>query len=134
MLKIITLVGTRPEVIRLSRIIYKLDQVSENILIHTGQNYDFELNQIFFDDLQIRKPNYFLNAAGETSIQTISNILIAIEKIIDEIKPDAFLVLGDTNSALAAIVAKRKKCSYFILEAGNRCLITECLKKLQKIG
>lgn len=122
-IKVMTVVGTRPEIIRLSAVINKLDHTSsiEHTLVHTGQNYDYELNEVFFRDLDIRKPDYFLDAALSTSISTIGNILIKIEPILDEVKPDAFLVLGDTNSALCAIAAKKKHIPIFHMEAGNRC-------------
>ena len=120
-MKVITVLGTRPEIIRLSRIIPKLDKYTDHIIIHTGQNYDYELNQIFFEDLSIRKPDYFLDAASKTSTETIGNILIKIDKILDTEKPDAFLVLGDTNSCMSVIAAKRKKIPIFHMEAGNRC-------------
>ena len=121
MLKIITIVGTRPEIIRLSRIISLLDKFSEHKLIHTGQNYDYELNQIFFDELEIRKPDIFLEAAGLTAAETIGNIISKVDKIFKDFKPDAILILGDTNSSLAAISAKRNKIPIFHMEAGNRC-------------
>lgn len=122
-LKLITVVGTRPEIIRLSRVIVALDnsEAIEHILIHTGQNYDYELNQIFFDDLGIRKPDYFLNAAGASATETVGQILIKIDPILEDIKPDAFLVLGDTNSCLCAIPAKKRQIPIFHMEAGNRC-------------
>ena len=122
-LKVITVVGTRPEIIRLARVMAKLDESSaiEHIIIHTGQNYDYELNQIFFDDLSIRKPDYFLNAAGVTATETIGQILIKIDPLLEELKPDAFLVLGDTNSCLCAIPAKKRHIPIFHMEAGNRC-------------
>ncbi len=122
-LKIVSIVGTRPELIRLSRVLAKLDATSsiEHILIHTGQNYDYELNQIFFEDLKIRKPDYFINAAGKTAIETIGQILIKVEPILVQEKPDAVLILGDTNSCLCAIPAKRLKIPIFHMEAGNRC-------------
>ena len=122
-LKVMTVVGTRPEIIRLSRVIAALDAspAIEHITVHTGQNYDYELNQIFFDDLQIRKPDYFLNAAGATATETIGKILINIDPLLDEVKPDAFLVLGDTNSCLCAIPAKKRHIPIFHMEAGNRC-------------
>ena len=122
-LKVITVVGTRPEIIRLARVMAKLDESSaiEHIIIHTGQNYDYELNQIFFDDLNIRKPNYFLNAAGATATETVGQILIKIDPLLEELKPDAFLVLGDTNSCLCAIPAKKRHIPIFHMEAGNRC-------------
>jgi UDP-N-acetylglucosamine 2-epimerase len=122
-LKVMTVVGTRPEIIRLSRVMSALDnsKAIEHIIVHTGQNYDYELNQIFFDDLQIRKPDYFLNAAGTTATETIGKILINIDPLLEEIKPDAFLVLGDTNSCLCAIPAKKRHIPIFHMEAGNRC-------------
>ena len=122
-LKLITVVGTRPEIIRLSRVIEALDnsEAIEHILIHTGQNYDYELNQIFFEDLGIRKPDYFLNAAGASATETVGQILIKIDPILEDTKPDAFLVLGDTNSCLCAIPAKKRQIPIFHMEAGNRC-------------
>ena len=122
-LKVMTVVGTRPEIIRLSRVMSALDNSNaiEHIIVHTGQNYDYELNQIFFDDLQIRKPDYFLNAAGTTATETIGKILINIDPLLEEVKPDAFLVLGDTNSCLCAIPAKKRHIPIFHMEAGNRC-------------
>ncbi len=122
-LKVITVVGTRPEIIRLARVMHALDSSSaiEHIIVHTGQNYDYELNQIFFDDLNIRKPDYFLNAAGVTATETIGKILISIDPLLEELKPDAFLVLGDTNSCLCAIPAKKRHIPVFHMEAGNRC-------------
>lgn len=122
-LKVMTVVGTRPEIIRLSAVINKLEssEAIEHVLVHTGQNYDYELNEVFFNDFKLRKPDYFLNAAQGTAIETIGNILIKIDPILDEVKPDAFLVLGDTNSCLCAIAAKRKHIPIFHMEAGNRC-------------
>lgn len=122
-LKIMTVVGTRPEIIRLSAVINKLDasEAVEQVLVHTGQNYDYELNEVFFKDFHLRKPDYFLNAANGTAVETIGNILVKIDPIIDEVAPDAFLVLGDTNSCLTAIAAKRKHIPIFHMEAGNRC-------------
>lgn len=122
-LKLITVVGTRPEIIRLSRVMAALDasEAIEHILVHTGQNYDYELNQIFFDDLGIRKPDYFLNAAGKTATETVGQILIKIDPLLEEVNPDAFLVLGDTNSCLCAIPAKKRQIPIFHMEAGNRC-------------
>ena len=122
-LKVMTVVGTRPEIIRLSRVMSALDNSNaiEHIIVHTGQNYDYELNQIFFDDLQIRKPDYFLNAAGITATETIGKILINIDPLLEQVKPDAFLVLGDTNSCLCAIPAKKRHIPIFHMEAGNRC-------------
>jgi UDP-N-acetylglucosamine 2-epimerase (non-hydrolysing) len=122
-LKIVTIVGTRPEIIRLSRVIAKLDKHCDHILIHTGQNYDYELNQIFFDDLSIRKPDYFLNSAYESksAANTIGNLISAVDDLLVEINPEALLVLGDTNSCLSVIPAKRRKIPIFHMEAGNRC-------------
>jgi len=122
-LKVMTVVGTRPEIIRLSAVINKLEQSEaiEHILVHTGQNYDYELNEVFFKDFKLKKPDYFLNAAIGTPIETIVNILIKIDPILEEVKPDAFLVLGDTNSCLCAIAAKRRHIPIFHMEAGNRC-------------
>ena len=122
-LKVMTVVGTRPEIIRLSAVINKLDksEAIEHILVHTGQNYDYELNEVFFEDFNLKKPDYFLNSAVGTAIETIGNILINIEKVIDKEKPDVFLILGDTNSCLTAIAAKRRHIPIFHMEAGNRC-------------
>ncbi|WP_423708681.1 non-hydrolyzing UDP-N-acetylglucosamine 2-epimerase [Undibacterium sp. WLX3042] len=122
-LKVVSVVGTRPEIIRLSRVLAQLDQHCEHILVHTGQNYDYELNQVFFDDLGIRKPDYFLNSAeGSTgAAHTIGNLIIAVDRVLDEVKPEAVLVLGDTNSCLSVIPAKRRKIPIFHMEAGNRC-------------
>jgi UDP-N-acetylglucosamine 2-epimerase (non-hydrolysing) len=122
-LKVMTVVGTRPEIIRLARVMSALDnsKAIEHVIVHTGQNYDYELNQIFFDDLQIRKPNFFLNAAGASAAETIGKILINIDPLLEKIKPDAFLVLGDTNSCLCAIPAKKRHIPIFHMEAGNRC-------------
>ncbi len=122
-LKVMTVVGTRPEIIRLSAVIYQLEasEAVEHILIHTGQNYDFELNEVFFQDLKIRKPDYYLEAANGTAVETIGNILKKIDPILEAIKPDALLVLGDTNSCLCAIAAKKRHIPIFHMEAGNRC-------------
>lgn len=122
-LKVMTVVGTRPEIIRLSKVINALDESEaiEHILVHTGQNYDYELNQIFFEDLQLRKPDYFLDAAAETATATVGQILIKIDPILEKVKPQAFLVLGDTNSCLCAIPAKKRQIPIFHMEAGNRC-------------
>jgi UDP-N-acetylglucosamine 2-epimerase (non-hydrolysing) len=122
-LKVITVVGTRPEIIRLSRVICALDasEAVEHILVHTGQNYDYELNEVFFEDLGIRKPDHFLNAAGSNATTTAGQILINIDSVLEEINPDAFLVLGDTNSCLCAIAAKKRQIPIFHMEAGNRC-------------
>ena len=120
-LKVMTVVGTRPEIIRLSRVIPKLDQHCNHVLVHTGQNYDYELNEIFFSDLEIRKPNTFLEAAGATAAETIGQVIMAADKAMEQHRPEALLLLGDTNSALAAIAAKRRKIPIFHMEAGNRC-------------
>ena len=122
-LKVMTVVGTRPEIIRLSRVMAALDhsEAIEHIIVHTGQNYDYELNQIFFEDLGIRKPDFFLNAAGATATETVGQILIKIDPLLESEKPDAFLVLGDTNSCLCAIPAKKRHIPIFHMEAGNRC-------------
>jgi UDP-N-acetylglucosamine 2-epimerase (non-hydrolysing) len=122
-LKVMTVVGTRPEIIRLSRVLAALDksEAIEHIIMHTGQNYDYELNEIFFSDLGIRKPDHFLNAAGVTATETIGNILIKVDPLLEQIRPDAFLVLGDTNSCLCAIPAKKRQIPIFHMEAGNRC-------------
>lgn len=120
-LKIVTVVGTRPEIIRLSRVMVALDQHCEHVLVHTGQNYDYELNEIFFEDLGIRKPDHFLNAAGSSGAETIGNVIIAVDKVLAEVMPEALLVLGDTNSCMAVIPAKRRKIPTFHMEAGNRC-------------
>ncbi|MCH9739724.1 MAG: UDP-N-acetylglucosamine 2-epimerase, partial [Epsilonproteobacteria bacterium] len=122
-LKVMTVVGTRPEIIRLSAVISKLEQSEaiDHILVHTGQNYDYELNEVFFNDFNIRKPDHFLNAALGSPTETIGNILIKIDPILESEKPDAFLVLGDTNSCLCAIPAKKRKIPIFHMEAGNRC-------------
>ncbi|HFK4600608.1 TPA: non-hydrolyzing UDP-N-acetylglucosamine 2-epimerase [Citrobacter farmeri] len=118
---VMTVVGTRPEIIRLSRVMAKIDDCYEHTIVHTGQNYDYELNQIFFDDLGVRKPDHFLNAAGKNAAETIGQIIIKIDEVLEATKPDALLVLGDTNSCLAAIPAKRRKIPIFHMEAGNRC-------------
>lgn len=120
-LKVVTVVGTRPEIIRLSRVIARLDEHCEHLLVHTGQNYDYELNQIFFDDLGIRKPDHFLNAAGQSGAETIGNVIIAVDRMLAQTEPEALLVLGDTNSCMAVIPAKRRKIPIFHMEAGNRC-------------
>jgi len=120
-LKIVTVVGTRPEIIRLSRVMAALDKYCEHVLVHTGQNYDYELNEIFFQDLGIRKPDHFLNAAGSTGAETIGNVIIAVDRVLAIIEPEALLVLGDTNSCMAVIPAKRRKIPTFHMEAGNRC-------------
>ena len=120
-LKVMTVVGTRPEIIRLSRVMAKLDEHCEHILVHTGQNYDYELNEIFFQDLGIRKPDHFLSAAGSSGAETIGNVIIKVDQVLVEVKPEAVLVLGDTNSCMAVLPAKRRKIPTFHMEAGNRC-------------
>jgi len=120
-LKVMTIVGTRPEIIRLSRVIERLDRHCEHVLVHTGQNYDYELNQVFFDELGIRAPDRFLEAAGKTPAETIGNVIARIDPVLESLRPDAVLILGDTNSSLAAIAAKRRKIPIFHMEAGNRC-------------
>lgn len=122
-LKVLTVVGTRPEIIRLSMVLQKLDQSEaiDHVLVHTGQNYDFELNEIFFKDLDLRKPDFYLDAAGNNAAETIGQILIKIDPLLESVKPDAFLVLGDTNSCLCAIPAKKRQIPIFHMEAGNRC-------------
>jgi UDP-N-acetylglucosamine 2-epimerase (non-hydrolysing) len=122
-LKVVSVVGTRPEIIRLSRVLARLDEHCHHVLVHTGQNYDYELNQVFFDDLGIRKPDYFLNSAENSTgvAQTIGNLIIAVDQVLAEVQPEAMLVLGDTNSCLSVIPAKRRKIPIFHMEAGNRC-------------
>ena len=120
-LKVVTIIGTRPEIIRLSRVIKKLDATCLHVLVHTGQNFDFELNEIFFQDLNIRKPNYFLDASGKTPSESIGNVIISVDAVLEKERPDAVLVLGDTNSCLAVLPAKRRKIPTFHMEAGNRC-------------
>lgn len=122
-LKVMTVVGTRPEIIRLSRVLALLDQHCDHVMVHTGQNYDYELNQIFFDDLGVRKPDYFLDSAANSNgaAQTIGNLIIAVDRVLEEERPEAMLVLGDTNSCLSVIPAKRRKVPVFHMEAGNRC-------------
>ncbi|WP_166359125.1 non-hydrolyzing UDP-N-acetylglucosamine 2-epimerase [Pseudomonas akapageensis] len=120
-LKVVTVVGTRPEIIRLSRVMAKMDEHCEHILVHTGQNYDYELNEIFFQDLGIRKPDHFLNSAGASGAETIGNVIISVDRVLAEVQPEALLVLGDTNSCMAVLPAKRRKIPTFHMEAGNRC-------------
>ena len=122
-IKVVSVVGTRPEIIRLSRVFSVLDKYCDHILIHTGQNYDYELNQIFFDDLKIKKPDFFLNSTKKSKgvADTIGNLISKVDKVLNKIKPDALLVLGDTNSCLSVIPAKRQKIPIFHMEAGNRC-------------
>ncbi len=121
MLKVMTIVGTRPEIIKLSRVMAELDKYTEHIIVHTGQNFDYELNQIFFKELGIREPDHYMDAAGKNAAETISNVIRKSDELIDEVKPDAVLLYGDTNSCLAVISAKRKKIPIFHMEAGNRC-------------
>jgi len=122
-LKVMTVVGTRPEIIRLSRVLARLDEHCDHVLVHTGQNYDYELNQVFFDDLGVRKPDHFLNSAAKatSAAHTIGNLIIAVDQMLGEVQPEAMLVLGDTNSCLSVIPAKRRKIPIFHMEAGNRC-------------
>lgn len=120
-LKVMSVVGTRPEIIRLSRVLAKLDEHCEHILVHTGQNYDFELNEVFFNDLGVRKPDYFLNAAGKNAAETIGQVIIKVDEVLEQVEPEAMLVLGDTNSCISALPAKRRKVPIFHMEAGNRC-------------
>ena len=121
MLKVMTIVGTRPELIKMSRVIAEFDQHTKHILVHTGQNYDYELNQVFFEDLGIRKPDYFLEAVGENAAQTIARVIEKSDAVMEKEKPDAVMLYGDTNSCLAVIAAKRRKIPVFHMEAGNRC-------------
>lgn len=120
-MKVMTVVGTRPEIIRLSRVMAKLDAHTDHVLVHTGQNYDYELNQVFFDDLGLRKPDHFLKAAGGTAAETIGRVVIEVDKVLERERPDAMLILGDTNSCLSVIPAKRRRIPVFHMEAGNRC-------------
>jgi UDP-N-acetylglucosamine 2-epimerase len=120
-LKVVTVVGTRPEIIRLSRVVMRLDEYCEHVLVHTGQNYDYELNQVFFEDLGLRKPDHFLDSAGDTAAKTIANVIACVDAVLAKEQPEALLVLGDTNSCLAVIPAKRRKIPIFHMEAGNRC-------------
>ncbi|UTV26967.1 non-hydrolyzing UDP-N-acetylglucosamine 2-epimerase [Photobacterium atrarenae] len=120
-MKVMSVVGTRPEIIRLSRVLAKLDEHCEHVLVHTGQNYDYELNEVFFNDLGVRKPDYFLNAAGQSAAETIGQVIIKVDQVLQEVEPEAMLVLGDTNSCISALPAKRRKVPIFHMEAGNRC-------------
>ena len=120
-LKVMTVLGTRPEIIRLSRVMAALDRHTEHVIVHTGQNYDYELNQVFFEDLDLRAPDHYLGAAGATAAETIGQVIIAVDRVLGEVKPEAVLILGDTNSCLAAIAAKRRRIPVFHMEAGNRC-------------
>lgn len=121
MKKVMTIVGTRPEIIKLSRVIAELEKFTDHVLVHSGQNYDYELNEVFFNEMGIKKPDYFLNAAGDTPAQTIANVITKSDELLEEVKPDAVLLYGDTNSCLAVISAKRRKVPVFHMEAGNRC-------------
>lgn len=121
MLKVMTVVGTRPEIIKLSRVIPELDKHTKHVLVHTGQNFDYELNEIFFNELKLRKPDYFLNAAGKTATETIANVITKVDLLLEKEMPDAFLVYGDTNSCMSVIPAKKRKIPIFHMEAGNRC-------------
>ena len=116
-----SVVGTRPEIIRLSRVLAKLDEYCDHLIVHTGQNYDYELNEVFFKDLGVRKPDYFLNAAGKNAAETIGQVIIKVDEVLEQEKPEAMLVLGDTNSCISAIPAKRRRIPIFHMEAGNRC-------------
>ncbi|MBC7740850.1 MAG: UDP-N-acetylglucosamine 2-epimerase (non-hydrolyzing) [Bdellovibrionaceae bacterium] len=120
-MKVMTIVGTRPEIIKLSRVIAALDLHTEHILVHTGQNYDYELNELFFKDLEIRKPDHYLESAGDTTMETIANVLVKTDRLLEQVKPDAILLYGDTNSCMAVIPAKKKRIPIFHMEAGNRC-------------
>lgn len=120
-MKVMTVLGTRPEIIRLSRVLAKLDRHMDHVLVHTGQNYDHELNQIFFDDLELRQPDHFLDAHGDTPAETVAKVISSVDKVMAEVQPEAVLILGDTNSCLAAYPAKRRKIPVFHMEAGNRC-------------
>lgn len=120
-LKVMSVVGTRPEIIRLSRVLAKLDEYCDHLIVHTGQNYDYELNEVFFKDLGVRKPDYFLNAAGKNAAETIGQVIIKVDEVLEQEKPEAMLVLGDTNSCISAIPAKRRRIPIFHMEAGNRC-------------
>ena len=120
-LKVLTIVGTRPEIIRLSRVMAKLDEHTEHVIVHTGQNYDYELNEIFYKDLEVRKPNHFLDVANDSWAKTIGNVITGVDEVLADFKPDSILVLGDTNSCLAVLPAKRRKIPVFHMEAGNRC-------------
>ena len=120
-MKIMTIVGTRPEIIKLSRVIAELDKYTQQTLVHTGQNFDYELNEIFFKELELRKPDYFLDAAGQTAAQTIANVVKKTDELLETVKPDAVLLYGDTNSCMAVISAKKRNIPIFHMEAGNRC-------------
>lgn len=132
-MKVMTIVGTRPEIIRLSRTIAKLDGLFDHVLVHTGQNFDYELNQVFFDDLKVRKPDHFLDAAGATAAETIGQVIMRIDAVLDAEKPDAVLILGDTNSSLAALPAKRRQIAVFHMEAGNRCFDQRVPEEINRV-
>lgn len=132
-LKVVTLVGTRPEIIKLSRVIPLLDDHCKQILIHSGQNYDYELNEIFFEDLDIRKPDYFLEVKSKSNLQSISKVISKLDNLLDEIKPDAFLTLGDTNTSIGVLAAKKKKIPIFHMEAGNRCFDMRVPEEVNRI-
>lgn len=132
-MKVMTVVGTRPEIIRLSRVMVALDHHMTQVIVHTGQNYDYELNQIFFEDLGLRKPDYFLEAAGQTPCETVGQVIARVDQIIEKERPDALLVLGDTNSCLAAYPAKRKKIPVFHMEAGNRCFDQRVPEEINRV-
>ena len=121
MLKVMTIIGTRPEIIKLSRVMAELDKYTDHVIVHTGQNYDYELNEIFFQELHIRKPDYFLDAAGKNAAETIARVIQKSDELMEKVKPDALLLYGDTNSCISVISAKRKKIPVFHMEAGNRC-------------
>jgi UDP-N-acetylglucosamine 2-epimerase (non-hydrolysing) len=127
-----TVVGTRPEIIRLSRVMAALDRHTDHVLVHTGQNYDYELNQVFFDDLELRQPDHYLGAAGQSAAETIGQVIIAVDRVLGEVKPEAVLILGDTNSCLAAIPAKRRRIPVFHMEAGNRCFDTRVPEEINR--
>ena len=132
-LRVMTVVGTRPEIIRLSRVMAILDEHTDHTLVHTGQNYDYELNQVFFEDLELRRPDHFLEAAGATAAETIGNTIARMDPVLEEVRPEALLVLGDTNSCLAAIAAKRRKVPVFHMEAGNRCFDQRVPEEINRV-
>ena len=133
LLRVMTVVGTRPEIIRLSRVMAVLDEHTDHKLVHTGQNYDYELNQVFFEDLELRRPDHFLDAAGATAAETIGNTIARMDPVIEAVRPEALLVLGDTNSCLAAIAAKRRKVPVFHMEAGNRCFDQRVPEEINRV-
>lgn len=132
-LRVMTVVGTRPEIIRLSRVMAVLDEHTNHTLVHTGQNYDYELNQVFFEDLELRRPDHFLDAAGATAAETIGNTIARMDPVIEAVRPEALMVLGDTNSCLAAIAAKRRKVPVFHMEAGNRCFDQRVPEEINRV-